>query len=82
MKAELSPPLNHQENEIKGYWTTKDLCKRYSCSRSTIYRWMKKDVKAFPEPKFNPSGSHNLWVINDIETWEDDAAQKNTADIC
>lgn len=60
----------------KGYLTTADLCTRYNCSSRTIHRWMNKDSCPFPQPRMRPSGSHNLWAIEDVENWEQQEAEK------
>lgn len=54
----------------KGYLTTADLCARYNCSSRTLYRWMEKKNNPLPAPRMKPSGSHNLWAIDDVEQWE------------
>lgn len=54
----------------KGYFTTAALCQRYGCSSRTLYRWMSKENNPMPAPAMRPSGSHNLWAMDDIEAWE------------
>jgi predicted DNA-binding transcriptional regulator AlpA len=54
----------------KGYWNTKHLAERYSCSTRTIFRWMKKEECPFPQPRLLAAGSPNLWAIDDVESWE------------
>lgn len=54
---------------ISRYFTTKDLCNRYSISKRTIYRWI--DNRNFPQPKLRAFGSTNHWASDDIEMWED-----------
>lgn len=55
----------------KGYLTTAALCKRFGCSSRTLYRWMSKENNPMPAPAMRPSGSHNMWAIEDIEAWEE-----------
>jgi hypothetical protein len=64
---------------VKGYFSTKDLGERYRCSTRTIFRWMKREVNPFPEPRIVASGSHNLWAIDDVEEWEDKVNQLKAA---
>ncbi|TQC94713.1 helix-turn-helix domain-containing protein [Moraxellaceae bacterium AER2_44_116] len=54
----------------KGYWSTKDLCHRFRCTRCTINRWMRRDKLPFPKPKIMATGSQNLWSIDDVQKWE------------
>ena len=61
---------------------TGDLMKRYRCSRTTIFRWQKRDANPLPSPRFLAVGSPNLWAIDDIEKWEDDSANMAEQALC
>ncbi|WP_414430808.1 helix-turn-helix transcriptional regulator [Alcanivorax sp. IL3] len=63
----------------KGYYTTKQLTERFSCSSRTLFRWMNKDANPFPQPRLRPSGSHNLWAIEDVDAWEEQEAARTAA---
>jgi len=63
----------------KGYYTTKQLTERFCCSSRTLFRWMNKDCNPFPQPRLRPSGSHNLWAIDDVEAWEQQEAARTAA---
>lgn len=55
---------------VKGYLSSRDLCKRYRCSTRTLDRWMKRDEHPLPKPRIHQSGAPNLWAIDDIEVFE------------
>ena len=53
---------------VKKYFTTQDICIRYSISKRTIYRWISN--RSFPEPRLRAIGSTNHWASEDIDSWE------------
>jgi predicted DNA-binding transcriptional regulator AlpA len=55
---------------VKGYLTTKDLCERYGCERTTLYRWMKREECPLPAPRIRGKAGSNRWAIDDIEAYE------------
>ena len=57
-------------NENSPYLTTTGVCNRYHCDRKTLWRWQQKDINPMPKPAFNPSGSKNLYRIDELEEWE------------
>ena len=66
---------------VKGYWSTKQICQRFNCTRMTIHRWMKREKLPFPKPRFTASGSQNLWAIDDVQQWEMDCVIANNPDL-
>jgi len=64
---------------VKGYYCTKELAARYRCSNRTIFRWMDRKKNPFPSPRIRCSGSQNLWAIDDVEAWEQQAAEQSAA---
>lgn len=56
---------------VKGYLTTKDLCKRYRVSRRTLYRWMERKDHPLPAPRIAGKAGLNRWAIDDIENYEE-----------
>lgn len=57
-------------NDNSPYLTTTDVCNRYHVNRKTLWRWQKLETNPMPEPAFNPSGSKNLYRIDELEEWE------------
>lgn len=53
--------------EVPLFWTLAELCDRYHCDASTIYRKMK--TEGFP-PSAGKFGRHRLWPITDVLNWE------------
>ncbi len=61
---------------ISGYWSTKDLCKRYRCCKITIARRTKRKSNPLPKPRIIQSGASNLWAIEDVLEWEKQVTQE------
>jgi len=38
--------------------------------RATLNRWQKKTLNPFPKPAINGDGFQNMWLITDVEAWE------------
>lgn len=58
------------DKRVRGYWSTRDLCKRFRCTARTLDRWRKRKDHPLPEPKMAAIGSQNRWAIDDIVDWE------------
>lgn len=54
----------------QGYMTTKDVCRRYSIGRSTLYRWMNRRDNPFPQPAIRGTTGNNRWRIEDVEHYD------------
>jgi len=52
------------------YLNTNDLCKRYRCSSRTIFRKLRRSNNPMPAPVIKTVGSSNLWLVDDILSWE------------
>ncbi|WP_425387568.1 helix-turn-helix transcriptional regulator [Endozoicomonas ascidiicola] len=50
--------------------TTQQVAERYSCSRKTVYRWTKRPINPFPEPRLKHRGSADRWALEDILMYE------------
>jgi predicted DNA-binding transcriptional regulator AlpA len=56
---------------MEGYWSVKQLCKRYGVSRETLRRWMVR--LGFPRPVHfgDPRRSKALFSIPLVLAWEE-----------
>ncbi len=61
---------NRFEGPITMYMTTQQVAERYSCSRKTVYRWTKRPINPFPEPRLKHRGSADRWALEDILMYE------------
>ncbi len=59
------------------YLKTRDLCDRYGCHSRTIFRKMKRPVNPMPPPVIKNVGSSNLWLLEDIDDWDDSEMRRN-----
>lgn len=59
-----------------GFWTTKQICKRYLICSRTLARWRDSALyqHPFPEPAMAANGSQNRWRIDDVIAWEEEGA--------
>ena len=56
---------------VQKYIRSTPLRKRLGAiSRATLNRWQKREVNPFPRPAINGNGFQNMWLISDIEEWE------------
>ncbi|OCX57143.1 hypothetical protein BFM99_13825 [Stutzerimonas stutzeri] len=58
----------------KKFISTSELCQRYGKTPRTIARW--PSTRGFPKPAISHSGSENLYLLEDVEAWEQAAMQK------
>ena len=58
-------------SEEKKFFRVEDLANRYSCTKRSVYRWMKLKTNPFPSPKINREGVSPLWAIEDVLAWEE-----------
>ena len=57
-----------------GFWTTKQICKRYAICSRTLGRWRDSELyhHSFPDPAMAAIGSQNRWRIEDVMEWEEE----------
>ncbi|MBU0564878.1 MAG: hypothetical protein KJ945_02260 [Gammaproteobacteria bacterium] len=58
----------------KKFISTSELCERYGKTSRTLARW--PETRGFPKPAISHNGSENLYLLEDVETWEAGAMRK------
>lgn len=54
------------------------VCKKFDCSRSTLYRWMNDPASGFPQPARLAGVRTLFWSIAELDKWgEDQLAARN-----
>ncbi|MBC7198067.1 MAG: hypothetical protein H5U32_02345 [Pseudomonas balearica] len=58
----------------KKFISTSELCQRYDKSSRTISRW--PVTRGFPKPAIANNGSENLYLMEEVEAWEEREMRK------
>ena len=53
----------------KKFISTSELCERYGKSSRTLSRW--PVTRGFPKPAIAHQGSENLFMVSEVEAWEE-----------
>jgi hypothetical protein len=64
-----------QHNELaQKFISTSELCARYRISSRTLARW--RTSRTYPEPALSTVGAEHLYLMEDVEAWEDNQVKK------
>lgn len=69
-----------REPDRQPFLSDQDVAKRYSVSRTTIWRWLQNE-ESFPAPIRLAQGT-TRWTLAELEAYERNRAKKSSADGC
>jgi predicted DNA-binding transcriptional regulator AlpA len=66
------PRTELTENTVSEYIESSCILKKFKITRQTLWRWMNREIRPFPEPRIGSDSrnQHNKWALEDVLSWE------------